>query len=91
MRPAPFQLPWGCKAIHGDLKVQNQLTLEQIETAIAIQSEMLAGLYRAAIDRGGLTPEEYREVLSALAGAREVSARLFAGPLSPLYQVAPLR
>ena len=69
----------------------NALTPEQIETAIAIQSEMLAGLYRTAIDRGELTAAEYREVLSSLADTHEVSGRLFVGPLAPLYQVAPPR
>lgn len=58
---------------------------QQIETALAIQSEMIAQLWRWMIGQGHMTEDDFREALATAQDDRAVSGRLFAGPLAPLY------
>jgi len=67
------------------------LAPDQTETALAILSEMIAGLYRERIALGQMEAQEYRDLLNMAPGEREVSGAIFAGPLRALYRVAPLR
>ncbi len=64
---------------------------DQLDTALAIQAEMTAGLYRRMIASGQMTKDEYRDLLRKAQGDREMNASVFGGPLRALYQVAPLR
>lgn len=67
------------------------LAPEQIETALAIQSEMIAALYRGMIAQGMMDEQEYRDLMATAQGDREVNGSLFLGPLAPLYRVVQRR
>lgn len=61
------------------------LTPEQIETALTLQSSLIAGLFDQMIAQGLMTDQERRDLFGQASVELNVNGRLFLGPLAPLY------